>query len=208
MVETEVEEAAVQVVGSDHDVDSDLQTVDVWQEEDVGVGCDEDHGYVEVAAGVEAAVEENMVAEGPSFVSHAGTQAAAGLRLAVGVEEHTAADSQRTVDTDCTAVEVEVAGVGPQAVVVDTVVEDDYVSAASACPDRHNRNLHTKHFVQGVVLEAAEEQTMLECKLWSPVAVAAAAGLPLPNKRNNLEVQQAVVLEEVVVAAGCMSVAV
>lgn len=49
---------------------------------------------------------------------------------------------------------------------------------------------------------------MLECKLESLVAVVAAAGLPLPNKRNNLEVQQAVVLEEVVAAAGCMSVAV
>lgn len=130
--------------------------------------------------------------------------------MAVGAEEHTVADSQRKVDTDCTAVEVEVAVVEPQAVVVDTVVEDDYVSAANACPVHHNRNLHTKHFVQGEVLEAAEERTMPECKLESPVVVAAAAaaGLPLPNKRNNLEVQQAVVLEEVVVAAGCMSVAV
>lgn len=173
------------------------------------MGCDEDHGYVEAAAGVGAAVEENTVAEGPSFVPHAGTQAAAGLRLAVGVEEHTVADSQRTVDTDCTAVEVEVVAVGPQAAAVDiVVVEDDYVSAASACPDHHSRSLHTKHFVQGAALEAAEEQTMLECKLESPVAVVAAAGLPLPNKRNNLEVQQAVVLEEVVVAAGYMSVAV
>lgn len=209
MVETEVEEGAAQVVGSDCDVDSGHQTVDVWQGEDVEVGCDEDHGYVEAAAGVGAAVDENTVVEGPSLVSHAGTQAAAGLRLAVGVEEHTVADSQRTVDMDCTAVEVEVAGVEPQAVVVDTVVvEDDYVSAASACPDHHNRSLHTKHFVQEAVLEAAEEQTMLGCKLESPVAVVAAAGLPLPNKRNSLEVQQAVVLEEVVVAAGCMSVAV
>lgn len=210
MVETEVEEEAVQFVGSDRDVDSDLQTVDVWQGEDVGVGCDEDHGYVEAAAVVGAVVEESTVAEGPSFVLHADMQAAAGLRLVVGVEEHMVADSRRRVDTDCTAVEVEVVGVEPQAVVVDTVVvEDDYVSAASAYPDRHNRSLHTKHFVQGAVLEAAEEQTMLECKLESLVAVAAAAaGLPLPNKRNNLEVQQAVVLEEVVAAAGCMLVAV
>lgn len=209
MVETEVEEEAVQFVGSDRDVDSDLQTVDVWQGEDVGVGCDEDHGYVEAAAGVGAAVEESTVAEGPSFVLHADMQAAAELRLVVGVEEHMVADSRRRVDTDCTAVEVEVVGVEPQAVVVDTVVvEDDYVSAASAYPDRHNHSLHTKHFVQGAVLEAAEEQTMLECKLESLVAVVAAAGLPLPNKRNNLEVQQAVVLEEVVAAAGCMLVAV
>lgn len=209
MVETEVEEEAVQFVGSDRDVDSDLQSVDVWQGEDVGVGCDEDHDYVEAAAGVGAAVEESTVGEGPSFVLHAGTQAAAGLRLVVGVEEHMVADSQRRVDTDCTAVEVEVAGVGPQAVVVDTVVvEDDCVFAASAYPDRHNRSLHTKHFVQEAVLEAAEEQTMLGCKLESLVVVAAAAELPLPNKLNNLEVQQAVVLEEVVVAADCMSVAV
>lgn len=208
MVETEVEEGEVRVVGSDRDVDSGHQTVDVWQGEDVGVGCDEDHGFVEVAAEVGAAAEENTVAEGPSFVSHVGTQAVVGLRLVVGVEEHTVADSQRRVDMDCTAVEVEVAEVGPQAVVADTVVEDDHVSAASACPDHHNRNLHIKHFVQGAVLEAAEEQTMLECKLESLVAVVAAAGQPLPNKRNNLEVQQAVVLEEVVVVAGCMSVAV
>lgn len=165
MVETEAEEGVVQVVGSDRDVGSGHQTVDVWQGEDVGVGCDEDHDYVEAAAGVVAVVEENTVAEAPLFVSHAGTQAAVGLRLAVGVEGHTVADSQRTVDTDCTVVEVEVAVVGPQAVVVDTVVEDDYVSAASACPDHHSRNLHTKHFVQGGVLEAAEEQTMLECRL-------------------------------------------
>jgi hypothetical protein len=207
VVETEVEEVADQVVDSDHDVDSGHQTVGVWQGEDAGVGCDEDHGHVEAAAVVGAVVvEENTVAEGPSFVSHADTQAA-GLRLAVGVEEHTVADSQRRVDTDCTAVEVGVAGVGPQAVVVDIVVED--VSAASACPDHHNHNLHTKHFAQGAVLEAAEEQTMLECKPESPVVVVvAAAGLPLPNRRNNLEVQQVVVLEEVVVAAGCMSVAV
>lgn len=209
MVETEVEEEAVQFVGSDRDVDSDLQTVDVWQGEDVGVGCDEDHGYVEAAAVVGAAVEESTVAEGPSFVLHVDMQAAAELRLVVGVEEHMVADSRRRVDTDCTAVEVEVAGVEPQAVAVDTVVvEDDYVSAASAYPGRHNRSLHTKHFVQGAVLEAAEEQTMLECKLESLVAVVAAVGLLLPNKRNNLEVQQAVVLEEVVAAAGCMSVAV
>lgn len=207
MVETEVEEGEVRVVGSDRDVDSGHQTVGVWQEEDVGVGCDEDHGFVEVAAEVGAAAEENMVVEGPSFVPHAGTQAVVGLRLAVEVEEHTVADSQRRVDMDCTVVEVEVAGVGPQAVVVDTVVEDDHVSAASACPDHHNRNLHTKHFVQGAVLEAAEERTMLEHKLKSLVAVAAVAGLPLPNKRNNLEVQQAVVLEEVVVVADYMSVA-
>lgn len=213
-VGTEVE-GAHQFVGSDRDVDSGHQTVDVWQGEDVGVECDEDHDYVEAAAaaavGVEVAVavavEKNTAAEGPSFVSHAGTQAAAGPRSAVGVEEHTVADSQRTVDTGCTAVEVVVAEVGPQVVEADTVVaEDDYVS--SACPDHHNHSLHTKHFVQEVVLEAAEEQTMLECKLESPVAVVAAAGLPLPNKRNNLEVQQAVDLEEVVVAAGCMLVAV
>lgn len=67
-VETEVEEGADQVVGSDRDVDSGHQTVGVWQGEDVGVRCDEEHGYVEAAAGVGAVVEENMVAEGPSFV--------------------------------------------------------------------------------------------------------------------------------------------
>lgn len=208
-VGTEVEEGAHQVVGSDRDADSAHQTVDVWQGEDVGAGCDEDHGYVEAAAAVEvgAAVEENTLAEGPLSVSDGGTQAAAGPRLAVGVEEHMVADSQRTVGTDCTAVEVEAAEVGPQVEVADTVVvEDDHVSAASACPDRHNRSLHTKHFVQGAVLEAAEEQTMPEYKLGPPVAVAAAE--QLPNKQNNLEVQQVVVLEEVVVAAGCMSVAV
>lgn len=173
------------------------------------MGCDEDHGYAEAAAAVGVAVEENTVAEEPLFVSDVGRQAAAGPRLVVGeVEEHTVAGSQRTVDTGCTAVVVEVVEVVPRVVGADIVVaEDDYVSAASACLDHHNRSLHTKHFVQEVVLVAAEEETMLEYKLESPVAVVA-VGLLLSNTRNNLEVQQAVVLEEAVVAAGCTSVAV
>jgi hypothetical protein len=89
------------------------------------------------------------------------------------------------------------------------VVEDDYVFAASACL-RHNRSSHTRHSARQVV-SGAGEGSMRDYKLRPPVAVAVAAAAAvglLPSKRNNLEVRQAVDLEEAEAEAGCTSAAV
>jgi len=227
-VPTEVEDAGQPV--DYHDADSGRRIVDVWQAGGVGVGCDGDHDYVEVAVavavavvavvavvgvgvGVGVAVEENRVAGGPLSVSHVGTQAA-GLRwVVVVVGGYTVAGSQRTVDRGCTAVAVEAVEVEPGVVGVDivvvVVVEDEYVFAASACLDHHNRSLHTEHFVLEVALVAAEQETIREYKLQLPVAVAvvAAAAELQPNKRNNLQGRQVVDQEEGVVVVGCTSAA-
>jgi hypothetical protein len=143
-------------------------------------------------------------------VVDAGTQEAVGEPWAVGVhEEHTVVGSQRTVDTGCTVAEVEVGVVELRVGVADMlVVEDDYVFAASACL-HHNRSSHTKHSARQVV-SGAVEGSMRDYKLRPPVvavAVAAAVGL-LPSKRNDLEVRQAVDLEEAEAEAGCTSAAV
>lgn len=219
VVETEAEEGpeAGQVVGSDRDADSDHRIVDVWQAGDVGVGCDGDHDYVEAAVAVAAAavvdvdvaaVEENTVEEGPLLVVDVDTQeAAAGQPSVEGLEEHTVVGSQRTVDTGCTVVEVVVVVVvvEPRGVAAEKlVVEDDYVSVASACL-HHSRSLHTRHFVREVALVAGEE-SMREYKLRSPVAVVAVE--LQPSKRNNLEGRWAVDLEGAEVGAGCTSAAV
>jgi len=206
-----------QVVDSERDADSVHQIVDVWQAGGAGAGCDGGHGHVEAAAvgvgvgvDVAVAVEESTVAEGPSSVVDVGTQgAAAGQPWAVEVlEEHTVVDSRRTVDTGCTVVEEVVGEVELRVVVVDMlVVEDDYVFAASACL-RHNRSLHTRHFVREVALVAVEE-SMQEYKLRSPVVAVAVAAELQPSKRNSLEGRQSAVdLEVAEVGVGCTSAAV